>query len=55
MIRAAVVTVSDRSFRGERPDVSGPVLKGLVEALGAEVVKTAVVPDEPSLIAQTLI
>ena len=55
MMRAAIVTVSDRSFRGERPDVSGPVLKGLVEALGAEVVKTAVVPDEPSLIAQTLI
>ena len=55
MMRAAIVTVSDRSFRGERPDVSGPALKGLVEHLGAEVVKTVVVPDEPALIAQTLI
>ena len=54
-MRAAVVTVSDRSFRGERPDVSGPVLAQLLEHAGAEVVGTTVVPDEPSVIAQTLI
>ena len=54
-MRAAVVTVSDRSFRGERPDVSGPVLKMLLEGTGVEVVEVTVVPDEPALIAQTLI
>lgn len=54
-IRAAVVTVSDRSFRGERPDVSGPVLKELVEGMGAEIVETAIVPDDPAVIAQILI
>lgn len=54
MIRAGIVTISDRSFRGERPDLSGPVLRELVERLGAEIVKTIVIPDEPALIAQTL-
>ena len=54
-MRAAVVTVSDRSFRGERPDISGPVLKTLLESAGAEVVETTVVPDDPVLIAQALI
>ncbi|MBI3318983.1 MAG: MogA/MoaB family molybdenum cofactor biosynthesis protein [Candidatus Omnitrophica bacterium] len=54
-MRAAVVTVSDRSFRGERPDVSGPVLKSLLERGGADVIETVVVPDEPAMIAQTLI
>lgn len=54
-MRAAVVTVSDRSFRGERPDLSGPVLRRLLEAAGAEVVETLLVPDESSVIAQALI
>lgn len=54
-MRAAVVTVSDRSFRGERPDVSGPVLKALLEGTGAEVIGTTVVPDDPAVIAQALI
>jgi molybdenum cofactor synthesis domain-containing protein len=53
-MRAAVVTVSDRSFRGERPDVSGPVLEALLRSAGADVVETALVPDEPALIAQAL-
>jgi len=54
-MKAAVVTVSDRSFRGERPDVSGPALKELVEGIGAEIVETTVVPDDPTVIAQTLV
>lgn len=54
-MRAAVVTVSDRSFRGERPDVSGPVLKALLEGAGADVIDTTVVPDDPAVIAQALI
>ena len=43
---AAVVTVSDRSFRGERPDGSGPVVKELLEQAGYQVVRTEIVPDE---------
>ncbi|MBI3320618.1 MAG: MogA/MoaB family molybdenum cofactor biosynthesis protein [Candidatus Omnitrophica bacterium] len=54
-MRAAVVTVSDRSFRGERPDVSGPVLKSLAEAAGMTVIATVVIPDDVEVIARTLI
>ena len=43
---AAVVTVSDRSFRGERPDGSGPVVKDLLEQEGYQVVRMEIVPDE---------
>jgi molybdopterin adenylyltransferase len=45
-IIAAVLTVSDRSFRGERDDLSGPLLKELVTAFGGRVVSYAIVPDE---------
>jgi molybdopterin adenylyltransferase len=45
-IRAAVVTVSDKGFAGEREDVSGPLLSDLLEGMGAAVECTLVVPDE---------
>ena len=43
-ITAAVITVSDRSSRGERADVSGPRAVELLEAQGYTV-SAAVVPD----------
>lgn len=54
MYRAAVLTVSDRSFRGERRDESGPVVVALLKEAGYEVTYTATVPDELSLITDTL-
>ncbi len=53
-MRAAIVTISDRSFRGERPDTSGPVLKALAQASGIEVIETPVIPDDAGIIAETL-
>ena len=44
--RAAVITVSDRSARGEREDASGPLLASLLVELGLEVAAPVVVPDE---------
>ena len=46
MFKAAVLTVSDRSFRGERPDAGGPLVAELLEAGGYEVVRQDIVPDE---------
>ncbi len=54
MFQAAVLTVSDRSFRGERPDEGGPLVAGLLEGAGFSVVKTAVVPDEQGQIENAL-
>jgi molybdenum cofactor synthesis domain-containing protein len=42
----AIVTVSDRSARGERKDATGPALAEAVRAAGGEVVCTSVVADE---------
>ena len=53
-IRAAVLTVSDRSARGERADESGPVLAGLLREAGAEVVAQEVVSDELVPLAERL-
>ena len=51
-MRIALLTVSDRSARGERPDSSGPVLERAVSERGWQVSKKAIVPDElPPLIA----
>lgn len=55
-IRAGILTVSDRAFRGERRDESGPILRELIQThLGAEVVLEAIVPDEEEVIAHTLL
>jgi molybdenum cofactor synthesis domain-containing protein len=53
-IRAAVLTVSDRSARGERADGSGPVLAELLRESGAEVVVQEVVSDELGPLAKRL-
>ena len=53
-IRAAVVTVSDKGFAGTREDSSGPLLRDLLLALGADADEPRVVPDEQPLIEETL-
>jgi molybdenum cofactor synthesis domain-containing protein len=45
-MRAAVLTVSDRSSRGEREDASGPALRECLAALGFEVTLAPAVADE---------
>ena len=52
--RAAVVTVSDRSAAGERPDASGPLLAGLLADLGLAVSEVVVVPDDADRIASAV-
>ena len=54
-IRIGILTVSDRSFRGERADASGPTIKRLVlEQLDAVVEAEGLVPDERGEIADKL-
>lgn len=54
MCKAAVLTVSDRSFRGERPDTGGPLVAELLRTAGYEIVRTEIVPDEQPEIEATL-
>ena len=49
-LRVGILTLSDRSARGERDDASGPALARLVEAQGWSVVKQAILlDDEPAI------
>ena len=52
---AAVITVSDKGFRGERADASGPVLAELLTEKGYDVVHTAIVPDDMQAIQAQLL
>lgn len=54
-IQAAVVTISDKGYTGQREDVSGPLLADLVGEMGAEVVRRKIVPDEREEIVRLLV
>lgn len=54
-MRIAILTISDRSARGERPDDSGPLIRQFAqERLAAEVAQADVIPDELAAIRDTL-
>lgn len=52
--RAAVITVSDKGYRGERVDLSGPTAKDILENDQYEVVSRVIVPDGPELLEKEL-
>ena len=54
-LRTGILTISDRSARGERADLSGPALQHEVEVLGWQVVVSAILPDEFSEIRDQLV
>lgn len=53
-IRFGILTLSDRSSRGERADSSGPALANLIQAEGWVAVKQSLLPDEESAIREIL-
>ncbi len=53
-LRFAILTVSDRSSRGERPDTSGLALAELVRSQGWQVVQQRIVPDDVDAIKDIL-
>jgi len=53
-MRIGILTVSDRSSRGERPDASGPALESAVVAQGWQVLKKAILPDDLALLQERL-
>ena len=52
---AAVITVSDKGYRGQREDTSGPNLVKILTEKGFEVAYTSIVPDEPEMIKEQLV
>jgi molybdenum cofactor synthesis domain-containing protein len=54
LIRVGVLTVSDRSARGERPDDSGPALEEAILEQGWQVIKRAILPDDIASVKEIL-
>lgn len=52
--RFGILTLSDRSAKGERADASGPALADLIRARGWSVAKQAILPDDESAIRAAL-
>ncbi len=53
-IRFGILTLSDRSSRGEREDESGPALASRIDGEGWSVARTLILPDDESYIRETL-
>ena len=56
MIRLAIVTVSDKAFRGERDDAGGPAIREALSSSGVAFseLEYRVVPDDEQLIGEAL-
>jgi molybdopterin adenylyltransferase len=54
-LRIAILTISDRSASGERPDSSGPALAEMIENQGWQIVRQAILPDDRQALEYRLI
>lgn len=54
MIKVGVITASDKGSRGEREDLSAPVIEELIKSIGGQVIAYTVVPDEQKLLEDKL-
>jgi len=54
-LRAAVITASDRSYRGEREDGSGPLICEMAEEEGFDVIESVLLPDDEDGIYDALV
>ena len=54
MFQAAIITASDKGSRGQREDVSGQVVKEILEKNGYTVVQQLILPDERQLLADEM-
>ena len=54
MLKASVITVSDKGFRGEREDTAGPLAASMLQEAGYTVIAQTIVPDEQPMIEQEL-
>ncbi len=55
MYTAAVITISDKGYRGERVDTSGPNLVQILTDKGFDVTYTSIVPDDREMIKAELV
>lgn len=53
-MRAAIITSSDSGYEGKREDLSGPVVREILEKNGYEVVHMVLLPDDREMLAKEM-
>jgi molybdenum cofactor synthesis domain-containing protein len=54
VITVAVLTLSDKGSKGEREDISGPLIADILKPIGADLKHYEILPDEKNLIKEKL-
>lgn len=54
MFTVGIITSSDKGSKGEREDISGAVIKEMVEEKGYKVVKQIILPDEKDILVNEM-
>lgn len=54
-MKTGILTISDRSARGEREDASGPAIRDLIAGKGWEIVGPLIIPDDQPVIEAQLV
>lgn len=54
-VTVGILTVSDRSFRGEREDQGGPAIKSVVGGMGWRMAAESIVPDDVERIRKNIL
>jgi molybdenum cofactor synthesis domain-containing protein len=54
MRQAVILTISDRGYRGERTDTSGPLIREILQKVGFTIVQLDILPDDQRLIEERL-
>lgn len=54
MKRAAIITSSDKGYRGEREDLSGPAIREILEREGYQVVSMDILPDDREMLSRRM-
>lgn len=54
MKRVAIITSSDTGYRGEREDLSGPVIREITEKAGYETVLMEILPDDRDMLSRRM-
>lgn len=55
MMKAGVLTLSDKGSKGQREDRSGEIVQGILKGLGLAIERYEIIPDEKELIRDMLV
>lgn len=55
MITVAILTLSDKGSKGERKDLSGPLIQEMLKGINAEIKRYEILPDEKETVKEKLI